>query len=199
MEHIYLWLGVVAALLHGTAYIVYNWQVLTGKSQPQSASWGVWALLAILNAFLFRDIVVNWFSALQFFVGTVGAIGTFLVAWWYGKLKRPTGEERVLLGVCLFGVVVWKVFHSAEWASILVLSVIIVSFMPTITAVWKDPHVDKVIAWWIWTAGFGVTTANLALQSERPITFVMPVAMLLAHGSVAWLSRESRRQQFLVQ
>lgn len=194
MESIYLWLGVVAALLHGTAYIVYNWQVLTGQSQPKSASWSVWALLAALNAFLFRDLVVNWFSALQFFVGTVGTIGTFLVAWWYGKLKRPEGDEWWYLSICVVGVIVWKVFHSAEWASILVLFVIVASFKPTITAVWKNPFVDKVIAWWVWTSAFGITILNLALQNERPITFVMPVAMFLAHGSVAWLSRESRRR-----
>jgi len=194
VERIYLLLAVVAAFLHGTAYVAYNWQVLSGHSEPKTASWGVWALLAALNAFLFRDIVVNWTSGLQFFIGTIGAISTFCIAWWYGKLRRPAGDEWWYLFVCAIGVVIWKIFHSAEWASILVLFVIAASFNPTFIGVWENPFSEKSAAWWIWTSAFGVTVLNLSLQGDRPITFVMPVVMLVAHASVAWLSREQRRR-----
>lgn len=100
-------LPVLAAILHGVGYTLYNWQTLKGVTKPNPVSLFIWLFLAALNAFTFTAMN-DWIAALQMFVGTIGMTVVFSLALFTGKLRWPTAWEWPVLVLCLLSVYVWK-------------------------------------------------------------------------------------------
>lgn len=197
METISITLGVVAATLHGVAYVMYMQQVSLGQSKPNPISWSIWAFLAVMNAASFTamsDLV----SALQFLTGTVACIAVFFYALRIGKFKWPArgAKEWKIFGLALLAAVVWYFFRSAEGANMIVLLAFLISFKPTLDGVKEDPEMETARPWWIWTLAFVMTIANLIIRDKPPIAFVMPGVLLLGHFIIGWLSREARKEAF---
>ncbi|PLX25966.1 hypothetical protein C0580_00940, partial [Candidatus Parcubacteria bacterium] len=156
-------LGVGAALLHGTAYVLYNIQTRSGQSKPNPASWSVWTILAIINAFSFREVSGDLVSTLQSFIGSAACIYTFSYALFKGKFSRLGGKEWFTLAMSLLAVLVWWIFQSATYANMIVLLAILVSFKPTFDGVLKDPFREVSRSWWIWTLAYTFTMASILL------------------------------------
>lgn len=195
-------LGVTSALLHGTAYLLYNLQTRKGESNPRAASWGVWALLAVVNAISYKEMTADWYSALQFFMGSVGCFLTFVYVWSIGRLGRPQGKEWGDFAIGIIATLLLLVFKASDWASLLILIGFVISFRPTFNWVKANPSKEKPVPWAIWTVAFAVTIINKCIGVANPnatelgtiLGFTVPIVLLLAHGSIAVLSRSSRRE-----
>lgn len=197
MDTISLVLGVVAALLHGTAYAIYNRQAKLGQSQPNPVSWSVWAFLAILNALTFKGMS-DWVLALQFVAGSVACFLTFIYVLFIGKFAWPRrgAKEWKIFGIGIIAAIVWFVFRSAEWANMVVLLGFVISFKPTYDGVKADPNRETAFPWVIWTVAFAVTIINLIIRDKELVAFITPVVLLVSHCSIAVLSRKRRKQAF---
>lgn len=194
-----LGLGVTSALLHGTAYLLYNLQSKKGTSNPRAASWAVWALLAVVNAISYRAMTADWYSALQFFMGSVCCFLTFVYVWSIGRLGKLQGKEWGDFTIGTVAVLLLLFFKASDWASLLVLIGFVVSFRPTFNYVKANPSKERPLPWVIWTLAFAITIANKALGPANPdatmlgtiLGFAVPIVLLVAHGSIAVLSRSS--------
>ena len=120
-------LGVSAALLHGVAYLLYNIQTKLGQSHPNVVSWSIWAFLATLNAFSYREIS-GIVAGLQFFIGSAGCILTFLYALWIGTFERPKPKEWRVFALGCLASLVWWIFRSAASANMIILPPFPLSF-----------------------------------------------------------------------
>jgi hypothetical protein len=189
-------LGVGAALLHGTAYVLYNIQTHFGQSKPNPASWSVWTVLAIINAFSFQELSGDLVSTLQSFIGSVACIFTFGYALLNGKFSRLGRKEWFTLAMALLAVMVWWIFQNAAYANMIVLLAILVSFKPTFDGVYKDPFKEVPRSWWLWTLAYGLTTASVLIRHKPLLALLMPVALMIAHGSIAVLSSQSRKDRY---
>jgi hypothetical protein len=196
MKEITIVLGVTTALLHGVAYILYSQQVKLGKSNPNAASWGVWAFLAILNALSYREMSGDVVASLQFFASSVACFLTFLYALSIGKFSRLTLGEWGLSALGLSSTIVWWQFRSATGANMIVLAAVITSFIPTLKGVWLDPFKEVPRSWILWTLAYLITTVNVILREGRPVTLITPVLLLIGHGLVAILSTQKRKERF---
>ena len=193
-------LAVTAALLHGFAYILYMRQTKDGMSEPNSASWFVWAFLATLNAFNFRIIGGGALNALQFFTGSLGCILTFLYALKVGKFEWPSRKEKQIVVLGVLASLVWWIYQSAEYASIIIVVAFLLSFKPTLDGVKKDPSKESPLPWVLWTAAFGLTTMNtiwrVQLGDAKLLGLVMPIVLLICHATIAYLCRRQRKGSF---
>ena len=189
-------LGVSAALLHGFAYFLYNRQVKSGDSIPNAASWSVWAFLSILNAASYQGINGDWVASLQFMMGSVACLLTFLYVMFIGKFSKLTKKEWGFLVAGFFAVFIWYTFQNAAYANLIVLGAFLVSAYPTFEGVLKDPNKETPLSWKLWTIAFTLTTINLFIRDGSTIEFVTPVALLVAHGAIAWLCRPARKMRF---
>lgn len=196
MQELTIALGLTAALLHGVAYVLYNVQAKLGKSSPNAASWSVWAFLATLNALSYREMSGDVVAALQFFTGSVACILTFLYVLTIGKFSRLKPKEWGLFALGLLATVVWWKFRSATGANMIVLVAFLISFIPTFEGVWRDPFKETPRSWTLWTLAFLVTTTNVVLRDGKPIALLTPIVLLIAHGSIALLSTQSRKAKF---
>ena len=195
----------IAALLHGTAFLLYNIQATKGESSPRAASWGVWALLAVTNAFSYKEMTADWYSALQFFMGSVGCIATFLYVWWIGSLGRPKGREWTDFAIGVTATILLVLFQASDWASLIIIVGFLFSFRPTYTLVRDDPTKEKALPWTIWAIAFGITIVNKTLGPANPdatllgtfLGLAVPAVLFFTHAQIAVLSRRSRQEQYL--
>ncbi len=195
MANITVVLGITAALLHGIAYFLYNVQAKRGSSVPVSASWFIWAFLSVLNAFSYREMS-DFVVALQSITGAAACFLTFCYMLFIKKLAWPRGMEWVMLSFGLLASLVWWQFRSATGANMIVLTALVISFIPVYGKVLLDPFKETPLSWTLWSLAFFVTVVNVILRHGKPVTFLTPIVMLIAHAGIALLSRESRKQEF---
>ena len=196
MQELTIALGLTAALLHGVAFILYNVQTKLGKSSPNVASWSIWAFLATLNALSYREMTGDVVATLQFFTGSVGCILTFLYVLTIGKFSWLKPREWGLFALGILATLVWWKFRSATGANMIVLVAVIISFVPTFEGVWRDPFKETPRSWILWTLAFLVATTNVVLRDGKPIALLTPVVLLIAHGGIAVLSTQKRKERF---
>jgi len=196
METFSIILGIVAALLHGSGYLIYNIQTRLGKSEPRIITWLIWVFLTILNALSYNVMSGDFVATLQFFMGSVACIATFLYVIMIGKFKRPERNDWLMFGLAALAVAVWAIFRSATGANMIILLATAISFVPTLIGVWEDPFVETPLAWNLWTTAYIISTTNLLFRDCPAVAFIGPVAMIFAHGAIAVLSTESRKRRF---
>lgn len=189
-------LGIAAALLNGIAYFTYNKQAKKGDSDPSIASWAIWVLLTILIAMSYAGML-SLVLALPFFIGATGRIVTFSYMLAKGKFSWPTLREWGYIAIGAVATLVWLVFKSAAGANIIVLVAFLISFVPTVEDVAKDPFKETPRAWELWAGVFCLMIANLLLTGKGVTSFITPVAFLAADVIVAVLSSPRRKTRFL--
>ncbi len=189
-------LPIIAAILHGLAYVLYNVQIFQGKSKPNAVSWSIWALLAIINAVSYGAMVDNWIAALQFFTGSVASIATFLVGVFKKSFDWPSKMEWCIFALCIIAVFVGVFFNSAASSNMIVLLAFTLSTIPTIIGVFNDPRKEKSFPWYIWTIAFAITLINIILLGKEWIAYLTPVIGLIGHGLIGVLANKKRKQAF---
>lgn len=189
-------LPISAATLHGVGYTLYTKQTAQGNTKPNPVSLFIWLFLAALNALTF-SAMNDRVAALQMFVGTIGMTVTFFYALVSGKLRLPKAGEWVMLVVCLLSIFVWK-RTDATLANMVIVVGVILSFVPYIYDLWLDPRLDKAQAWWFFTTAWTITSVSTYFfNGGLTLSMVMPIVMTIAHLTVALLSTESRKEQYL--
>lgn len=198
MEYVRLALGITAAVLHGIAYYLYARQTKLGQSEPNSATWSIWAFLAIANALTYRAMSGDLAGTLQFYVGSVGCLSTFIFTLVIGKFSWPKHwEEWATLAFVFLGCAIWYYFGNAGNASRIVLLAFAISFIPTLDGVIRNPFVETPRSWLIWTIAYVITTVNVTLKPDwQWASILTPAAFLVAHALVAVLSNEGRKTEF---
>lgn len=185
-------LPVLAAILHGIGYVLYNWQTLKGVTKPNPVSLFIWLFLAALNAVTF-SAMNDPVAALQMFVGTIGMTVVFSLALFTGKLRWPTAWEWPVLMLCLLSVYVWK-RTDATLANMVIVGGVALSFIPYIYGLYVDPRLDRAKAWWFFTFAWSITSINtFFFHGGFTLSMVMPVVMTITHFAVALLCLERRK------
>ncbi len=182
-------LSIVAAVLHGVAYVIYLSQVHHGGSVPNPASWTVWAFLAGLNAFSFWKASKDPIATAQFFTGSVAC----LVVWIYSMIAgRFSALDSVGFGVLYASAVACVVWWATEaiYANIVVATIMLISSIPTVQGVWQDGGVERALPWYLWTLAFTITSVNVMHRADKGqsrwwLLMVTPVSCVALHAAVA--------------
>lgn len=197
MDTVRLVLGVAAAGLVGLVYYFYIRQVNTGQSHPNVASWSIWAFLTTVNALTYGAMSGDLAATMQFLMSSIGCLGTFFFVLAIGKFSWPRLEEMLLIILGLVAIGVWWFFRSATGANMIILLALGISFIPTVSGLLDDPFKEAPRPWVIATLAYSITTVNVTLKPGWQFwSLLAPVMMALAHGIVAVLATESRKERF---
>lgn len=185
-----------AALLHFTAYLIYLYQVSRSLSEPNAASWSVWAFLSALNALAFWKTARSATAAAQFFTGAAMCLAVYGFSLMTGSFKPITPFEIGILVTCIIACAAWYLTKNPALASLLVGTALAVSFQPTIMGVAADPAKESPLPWFIWTAAFCITFYNAWTlknvpgreTSWTPVLLYVPMVGILGHAFVGILA-----------
>lgn len=185
-----MFLSILAAALHGFAYIIYLHQVYGGGSIPNPASWTIWAFLSTINALTFWRGSRDPLATAQFFTGSVACVTVWIFALSAGKFAPFDTMAWIVLLLCIAACAVWRVTNNAIYANLVVAGIVLVSAVPTVIGVWKDTGVEQALPWYLWTGAYVITSINVFRRAERArpqwqLLMVMPIVGIVIHVVVA--------------
>ena len=196
METLSKVLGILAAMIHVTAYVTYNVYARKKWNNPNPATWFVSFVAAGANALTF-SVFSSWALAVQSWAGAISSFITFILMLLIYKIRWPSKREKAVIGVSLIGIVFWLVFKQAEWGNLIVVGVLCFAASPTVSGVIKDPTNEMSLPWWLWTCAFTTTLVNAFVSATTIFSFTLPVFGVLVHVGVAILSSKRRKARFL--
>ncbi len=185
-----MFLSILAAVIHGTAYAIYLHQVYGGGSIPNPASWTIWAFLSTLNALTFWKGSKDGLATAQFFTGSVACFVVWAYALGAGRFAPLDAMAWTVLVLSLAACLVWYVTRSAIYANLVMGGILLVSSIPTIAGVWHNSNVERSLPWYLWTSAFVITSINVFRRTDRTkpqwwFLMVVPIIGIIIHGAVA--------------
>ncbi len=168
-------------LLIFIGYAPYVFNILKGRTRPHVFSWFIWGLTT--------GIVY----ALQVSAGAgVGAwvtlcITLVLISVFFLSLKNGNKDIRkidiVFFVSALIAIPVWLVVKQPVISIILLATIDMIGFAPTIRKSWNDPYSETLSLYTITTFRHGLTI--FALEKLNFITLLYPVIWVIANAAFA--------------
>jgi hypothetical protein len=167
--------GIIAVILVLIAYIPYIRDILRKTVSPHPYSWLVWALSTF--AIFFLQLAGGSGSG-AYMTLTVAIIASliFILAMKNSQTKIKPIDIICLIIACA-GIAIW-LFIDAPLLSIVVLaSVEVIGFIPTLIKGWEKPYEDSATLWGL--NSLRQITGLLAVQNYNIITMFNPVLWIL--------------------
>ena len=183
-------IGLIAVLLTFVGYVPYLKDTIKGKTKPHVYSWFIWGFVSLLIFVLQFSGKGGAGSFVTLAAGIVCLI-TFTVALRNGT-KDITRTDTAFFILALIALVIW-IFAKQPLISIILLSTIdMLGFIPTIRKSWHKPHTETLFSYVLNTFRFGL--AIYALQTYTIVTSLYPITWILANGAFSVLLIIRRKQ-----
>lgn len=170
--------GVAAVILTFVGYIPYIKDTLKRKTHPHIYTWFLWSLVTAI-AFALQISAGAGFGSSVTLAAAIVCFLIFLLGLRVGD-KDITRFDTVLLLFALIAIAVWVFAKQPVISVILVSSIDMLSFIPTIRKSWKKPHTETLSSYIINTIRFGL--AIYALKRYTIVTYLYPLTWVLANG-----------------
>lgn len=190
----WLIVSVLSGLTQLAGYAIYSKHVLFGKIRPNAASWSIWAFGAILESasyiFLTGDILKNVVPI----ICALCSILFFIFCLFRGHLRGITRLETYIVMIDIFITLIWIATKSPLYANILFVVTAVISFIPIIMHVYKNPSYENALPWSVWTAAYALQTIVVFGRFEKVEDFIYPAVFFVLHIIISILALDSRKK-----
>lgn len=170
-------LGVAAIAITVIAFLPYIRAILKGKTKPHIFSWIIWGSTTFI---VFLAQYADNGGAGAWPIGVSGLI-TLYVAWLAYKKKADSSITRldwVFFAFAMAALPLWAITSSPLWAVILLTSVDLAGFGPTITKAYRFPFEEQLTFFVLMMLRNLISIA--ALEHYSLTTVLFPAAVALA-------------------
>ena len=185
-------LGVTAGLLQLIGYFYYVKKINIGRVKPNTASWSIWAFGAVLESTSYIFATGDWVKNILPIACALSAVFIFLYCLRYGHFNWPTRFEWSLVVLDCIAILIWWYYSSAVYANLYLVLTAVISFIPIIWHVWKDPMVEDALPWFVWTGAYSVLAVVVLLRWEKWEDLVYPAVFAVLHVIIAVLALDRR-------
>mgnify|MGYP001016997074 CR=1 FL=1 len=182
--------GLIAVILTFVGYIPYIKDTIKGKTTPHVYTWFIWGLVTAI-AFGLQLSAVAGPGA---YTTLAAAIVCFII-FGFGMRqgdKNISKSDTFFFLLSLVALILW-LFADQPVLSVILLSTIdMLGFIPTIRKSWHKPHEETLISYVINTIRFCLALA--ALSHYTIVTALYPLTWVLANGmfSIYLVSRRGK-------
>lgn len=181
-------LSVLAGVTQVIGYMFYWRSVRSGKTDPNAASWFIWAYGSLLNlatySIMSQDVVKDILpamcsvSCLVIFAGMVYRNGL-------GKLDR---WDYVVIALDATVTMIWFIVGATE-ANIAFQLTEFISFIPLIRGLLRGVDKEELLPWILWTSAYAMMTATVVMRWEKWEDIVYPLVGVALHAIVALVAK----------
>jgi len=171
-------IGIFAVILTFVGYVPYIRDTAKGTTKPHVYTWFIWGLVTAIAFGL--QISAN--AGPGAFTTLAAAIVCFVI-FGFGLRQGErdiTTADTVFLVLSLLALVLWLFAKQPVLSVILVSTIDMLGFIPTIRKSWKKPHQETLISYQTNTLRFAL--AILALNHYTLVTALYPVTWVIANG-----------------
>lgn len=183
-------LGMAAGTTSLLPYIFYLRDMFSGKTQPERASWFIWAVLGGIAFFsqLAKGATDSlWLTGVQ----TLGVIvvSVFSLKYGVGGFMR---RDIIALVFAALGLLVWYFTSEAATALFIVIAIDAVGMLLTIIKAYEQPESETFVSWILFCiSGF---LAIFSIGSFDWVLLSYPIYIALANLSVVIAILMGRRR-----
>jgi len=184
-----LLLGLIPGLIHFTAFLIYNKQMLKGESRPNTTTWTLWSVIATLNCISYIYMSGDAIKGVIAITGSILCVGTLMLSLVKGKLSKLNRWDIYVLMVGVVAVIFWWIFRSATYGNLILQACFLISFIPTYKYVIKNPKNEKGLPWFIWGFAYLVAICIVLLRwNNQYQDLVYPILSCVTHGGLGFLT-----------
>ncbi len=169
--------AIIGALLAVAGNVPYLRDVIKKRIQPHPYTWLVWSIVSGIT--FFGQVAKGaGAAAIAFGASEIFTIIIFLFSLQYGFKHIPKNDSYFLVAA-LLGIVPWVIFKDPTWSVIIMVTIDLVAFIPTLRKAWYTPKTESPILY-----GSNVlrhSFALLALSSYNIATMLHSVAMIITN------------------
>ncbi len=182
-------LALVSLMIYLVAFGLYNRQIITGRSKPNAAMWSLWVFLVFVNTASYRVMTGDWVKSLIAYAGCVAITGTFILSLRLGKFTRLGVFDWCCLGLGITAIGVWWIMRDVMFANFIIQASVTISFIPTYRGVWKTPHNERPVPWFLFSLCYVITFIVVVMRWQGQIQdLVFPLNNVVLHLLVGLLS-----------
>lgn len=171
-------IGIIAVILTFLGYIPYIRDTIKGKTTPHIYTWFIWGLVTAI-AF---GLQISAKAGPGAFTTLSAAIVCFII-FGFGLRqgeKNITSTDTIFFLLSFVALGLWLFAKQPVLSVILVSSIDMLGFVPTIRKSWHKPHEETLISYETNTLRFAL--ALLALSHYTIVTALYPVTWVIANG-----------------
>lgn len=172
-------IGTIAVILTFVGYVPYIRDTIKGKTTPHIYTWFIWGLVTAI-AFGLQISAKAGFGAYTTLAASIVCFIIFFFGLRQGNRDNITTSDSVFFVLSLLALVLWLFAKQPVLSVILVSTIDMLGFVPTIRKSWHKPHEETLISYVINTARF--VLASLALSHYTIVTALYPVTWVIANG-----------------
>lgn len=177
-------MGAASVVLAIASFVPYVIQIRSGTMKPHVFSWVIWS---ISTAVVYFAQVVADGGPGAWPTGVSGLLTMYVtwLAWSRNRDVDITRSDWCFLGAALASLPVWYVTSDALWAVVILTSIDLLGFGPTVRKLYQHPYEESASFYLLFAIRSAVSI--LALESLNLTTLLFPVAMVLSCGAVSLL------------
>ena len=171
--------GIIAVALTFVGYIPYIQDTIKGKTRPHVYTWFIWGLVTAI-AF---GLQLSAKAGPGAFTTLAAAIVCFII-FGFGMRqgsKNITRSDTIFFALSFVALFLWLFAKQPVLSVILVSSIDMLGFVPTIRKSWHKPYEETLISYLLNT--FRFCLALLALSHYTIVTALYPLTWVIANGA----------------
>jgi hypothetical protein len=158
--------------------VPYISDTLKGKTKPHIYSWFIWGFVTLI-AFLLQLSEGGGTGSFVTLAASFISFSIFFLGFKNGN-KDIVTSDTVFFCLSLAAIIIWLLAKQPVISAILIMTIDILGFVPTVRKSWKDPHSETLPTYALNTVRHGI--GLLALFEYNFITCLYPVAWMIMNG-----------------
>lgn len=178
--HMKILFASIAALLAIIGNVPYLRDMFRGRVRPHPYTWFIWSIVSGVTFFGQVAKGAGW-GALAFGASEIFTVIIFLFSLRFGFKKIPK-HDTVYLIIAVLGIIPWIIFHDPTISVIIMVSIDVVAFIPTLKKAWTHPQTEEPLLY-----GSNVARhilALLSLSSYNIATMLHSFAMIVTNSAM---------------
>ena len=174
-------LGLVTVALGVIAYVPYIKDTVKGRTKPHVYTWFVWGLVTLV---IFALQLTNGAQAGSWVTLVVGLLSLLICILGLQQGDRDiTKSDTCFFVAALCALGLWLLADQAVVSMILLVSIGMLGFVPTVRKSWNRPHTETVSTYALNSIRHFLSF--FALSQYSIVTWLFPVSWTIANGLFA--------------
>lgn len=171
-------LAIIASIFAILGNISYVRDVFSKKVIPHPYTWFVWTIVSGVT--FFGQVAKGaGIGALPTAVAEIFALNIFLFSLQYG-FSHVTKTDTYFLVTALLGIIPWIVTKDPTISVIIVVTIDLIAFIPTLRKTWDKPHTESPTLYTMNVCRHALTL--LSLQAYNVATVLHSIAMIVSNS-----------------
>lgn len=180
--------AIIGALLAVAGNLPYLRDVIKKRVQPHPYTWFIWSIVSGVT--FFGQVAKGaGATAIAFGASEIFTIIIFLFSLRYGFKKIPKNDSYFFIAA-LLGIVPWIILKDPTWSVVIMVSIDLVAFIPTLKKTWSQPKTESPLLYGSNVLRHGF--ALMALSSYNIATILHSISMIVTNTIMTYFILRKR-------